>query len=142
MSLAHWRTMEAIQQLTGRKGFWLDARTTGLPNYMSHPLLETIAFGMALADPDLRSRMGPEIIRDEELQILFLAMRQGEHELVMKWFRQFGVGCDAAEKGKLGDKLIRQLERDAEHERTLDAMHEMLQELRERKERREVEERG
>jgi hypothetical protein len=104
---------------------------------MSLPLLELIAFGMALGNKQFRESIGPEMIRDEELRILILSLKRGHHAVLKRWFCRVGVDSD---KGGLMKALRDRLTTDADHERTLDAFHEMLLEHRERKEKQEREE--
>lgn len=103
---------------------------------MSHPLLEIIAFGMALGNRSVRQRIQPSMIRDDELRLLFLAMQKSDVKTIRTWFRRIGVNDDK----DLVSALLERLIVDAESERTVDCMQEMLAELRERKQRREIDE--
>jgi hypothetical protein len=105
---------------------------------LSHPVLELIAFGMALGGKAGRRRIKPEMIRDDELRLLLLAISRNQKVTIRSWFRKLGVNDDKP----LLDALVERLQLDADQERTIDAMQEMLGELRERKERREREEQG
>jgi hypothetical protein len=105
---------------------------------LSHPVLELIAFGMSLGNAAARRRIDPSMIRDDELRLLFLAMSKEQKGTIRSWFRMLGVNDDKP----LLDALTERLKVDADHERTIDAMQEMLGEIRERKEQREREEKG
>lgn len=91
---------------------------------MGLPLLELLAFAMALSNGELRAALKPSDFANGELRKLVAALKGGRHKTVLEWFKTLGVEGKSVANG-----IVERLRQDAEAERTNGVAKEILAEM-------------